>query len=86
MTKSGRPAEAAFLFRGGTYTITELAAHPECRCKRPTLETRLRAGWTAERAVTTPKMGASAAGRRARLNPNVAVYIAPRRDPMWRNV
>jgi hypothetical protein len=83
---AGRPAEAHY-FRGGYYSIAELAKHPEAlnrNAKR--IRERIRSGMSVEAAVTTPKLGKSAAGRKARLNPNVAVFVSPRGEKQGRGV
>ncbi|MFE3601374.1 type I-E CRISPR-associated protein Cse1/CasA [Streptomyces sp. NPDC059142] len=48
---SGRPA-TRYEWRGQQYTVTELAAHPECGVSAQTLRRRLRAGMSVEDAVT----------------------------------
>lgn len=76
-----------YYFRGHYLTIRELAAHPEARCRKPSIiAERIRSGYTVEDAVMTPRMGKAAAGRRARLNPNTAVVLIPRGETVKRSV
>lgn len=75
-----------FHFRDGDYTITELAALPECRCKPKTLENRLRSRWTVEAAMTTPRMSKAAAGRKGRLSPHSACSVIPAGETLKQSV